>query len=157
MHFPVDPYKKEGVWGKLEISLVVDENCFVVHKGLYNANAKSKKLSEKEANEIVEVLKGSDYVRVGVSRNQPLPAHFALKLESDNSAFLINYIAIANQPDGSVTKEKIKKDACLIADTVFYDCPNIESIHFPIGLGSEIIDIYEFQDKNDFTVIRKIS
>ena len=67
----------------------------------------------------MEELKGSDYVRIGVSRNQPLPPHFALKFESDNSAFVVDYIAIANQPDGNVTKEKIKKDACLIADTVF--------------------------------------
>ncbi len=157
MHFPVDPYKRDGIWSKLEASLSVDENCFVVRNGVFHGNARSKTITENEANEIVKKLKSYDYVRIGVSRNQPLPAHFALMFESDTSAIVVDYIAIANQPDGSVTKEQIKKDACLIADTVFYDCPNIESIHFPIGLGTEIIDIYEFQDKNDHTVIRKNS
>ncbi len=157
MHFPVDPNKRNGMWDKLETSLSTEENCFVVSGGVFNINAKSHKLSVREASEVVEKLKGSDYVRVGVSRNQPLPAHFSLVFESDSSATVVEYIAMANQSSGSVTKEKIKRDACLIADTVFYDCPNIKNIHFPIGLGSELIDIYEFQDKDEFTTIRKVS
>jgi hypothetical protein len=157
MHFPVDPNKRDGLWDKLETSLSTEDNCFVVSGGVFNANAKSSKLSVRDANEVVTKLKGSDYVRVGVSRNQPLPAHFSLVLESDSSATVVDYIAMANQSGGSVTREKIKKDACLIADTVFYDCPDIKIIHFPIKLGSEVIDIYEFQDKNEHTVIRKVS
>ena len=76
---------------------------------------------------------------------------------SDDSAKVVEYIAMASESGGSITEEKIKKDACLIADTVFYDRPNIKTIDIPIRLGPEIIDIYEFQGKNEVTTIRKVS
>ena len=157
MHFPVDPNKRDGIWDKLETSLATEENCFIIGNGAFQFDAVSRKLSESSAREVVDRLKKSDYVRVGVSRNQPLPAHFSVMFKSDNSATVVEYIAMASEPGGSVSKEKIKKDACLIADTVFYDCPNTETIHIPIRLGSEIIDIYEFKVDNEITTIRKAS
>jgi hypothetical protein len=157
MHFPVDPNKRDGIWDKLETSLATEENCFVIGNGAFQADAVSRKLSGTSAKEVVERLKKYDYVRVGVSRNQPLPAHFSVVFKSNNSATVVEYIAMASEPGGSVTKEKIKKDACLIADTVFYDSPNTQTIHIPIRLGSEIIDIYEFKDNNEVTTIRRVS
>ena len=156
MYFLMDPNKKQEMWLKLEKSLTTEKNCFVITDGIYNPNASSKVISLEDARKFITKLKNLDYVRIGISKNYPLPPYFAIKCCSKTEVKIIEYITLTNQFDNIIDEKKIKKDLYLIADIAFFEKSDLKKILFPSKLNPEISDIYQINIDENISILSKI-
>ena len=143
------------MWEKLENSFSHEENVFVVSGGFFDFSAKSKLIDPEKARGLILQLKSCDYVRVGASRNAPLPPHFAAKFYSNEKAKIFEYISLASRPDGGVDSVKIKRDLLLMADAMFFDNPDLQEIEFPSELDIGPIEGYGFEVGENVSILKR--
>jgi|GEM_PF-2028551 len=135
MYIPIDPIRDIKAWDNLKQGLNNSSVCWVVSNGVLVKNLDTKMLSEAEIDGLVNQLKHYSYIRLGTSRSESMPAHFAIDLNG-KSGILKEYVALSSE--GS----RLKNDAMLIAQFVFFEIKQLESLTIPF--------VVDFKDDVEF-------
>ncbi|WP_163391051.1 hypothetical protein [Enterovibrio norvegicus] len=147
MFMPVNPNSAEGMWDKLQESLTRQSICLVISQGKLNVDNTAKSLSEYEAELFTIQLKGRDYVRVGCSRLNPMPAHFSIDI-SECVGRVMELVSLA------LDDENLRRDMSLVCQFAFYENKDMNALVLPcIVHGLEDPDlIFKINESSGITI-----
>lgn len=151
MYLPVDPNSVDGMWDKLFQSFTSQKICIVVSGGLAGDELAEQTLSQKQAGEILANLKSREYVRIGSSRMNPVPAHFAVDI-AGSAGRLMELISLS--PD----KERLRNDVLLVCQFSFFENKAMKKLAIPFVVqGLEDPELrFEVDDDAEITMAYRV-
>ncbi|GAA6152200.1 hypothetical protein [Pseudoteredinibacter isoporae] len=151
MYMPVDPNSIDGMWDKLLQSLSSQKSCVVVSDGQASDKPIDQNLSYEEAESLLAKLKSREYVRIGSSRMNPVPAHFAIEF-TDSTGRLMELISLVSEVD------RLRNDVSLVCQFSFFENKKLEKLVIPFVIhGVEDPELkFEVDDSTGATVAYRI-
>ena len=123
MYIPLDPKKIEGCWDKFAITLSGKKLICSIHDGSDVTGHAFK--TEKRSKDIIDIMKKSDFVRIGSNRTEIMPVHFAINFLNKDKAKLVEMI------NSDSSTDTLRNELNLAIQLIFFENIGLQELILP--------------------------